>query len=160
MANSFKSIREKNGLTQKELADLVGVDEGIIKEAEAGKQVLMSTETVAKIAEVFKEKPRILICDPVNAKPSKKSDEIWKGLPSAESEEKDKAFERDVLCTHLHGIETTLEIITDSLRNELAAMRDHFIGDMTGSCFNHIESLDYLHGEMSDAIAAFEKLIH
>lgn len=160
MANSLKSIREKNGLTQKELADLVGIDEGIIKEAEAGKQVLMSTKTVAKIAEVLKEKPSILFYNPVNAKPSEKSDEIWKGLPGGESEEEDKAFERDVICAQLHGIKTTMQIVIDGLRNEVTLLRDHCIGDLTVGCFDHIESLDYLHGEMSDAIAAFEKLIH
>jgi len=151
MAKSIKSVREKSGLTQAEVADLVGVNEGIIKAVEDGKEIRINEDSILKMIVKVAEAPEA---------PLKKSGEIWKGLPGGESEEKDKAFERDVLFTQLHGIETTLEIITDSLRNELAAMRDHFIGDMTGSCFNHIESLDYLHGEMSDAIAAFEKLIH
>lgn len=151
MAKSLKSVREKSGLTQAEVANLVGLNEGIIQAVEEGKEIRISEESILNTI--------VNIADAPTA-PLKKSDEIWKGLPSDESEEEDKAFERDVLFTQLHGIETTLEIITDSLRNELAAMRDHFIGDMTGGCFNHIESLDYLHGEMSDAIAAFEKLIH
>lgn len=152
MANSLKSVREKRGLTQAEVANLVGLNEGIIQAVEEGKEIRINDDSILKTIVKAAETPKA----PLN----KKSDEIWKGLPGGESEEKDKAFERDVLFTQLHGIETTLEIITDSLRNELAAMRDHFIGDMAGSCFNHIESLDYLHGEMSNAIAAFEKLIH
>jgi len=151
MAKSLKSVREKSGLTQAEVANLVGLNEDIIQAVEEGKEIRISEESILNTIVNIADAP---------AAPLKKSDEIWKGLPGGESEEKDKAFERDVLFTQLHGIETTLEIITDSLRNELAAMRDHFIGDMTVGCFNHIESLDYLHGEMSDAIAAFEKLIH
>lgn len=148
MANSLKSVREKRGLTQAEVANLVGLNEGIIQAVEEGKEIRINEDSILKTIVKAAETPKA----PLN----KKNDEIWKSVPGV------TRFEVDQLYTEMRFVETTIEIVVDDLRDELVALRKAFGDAYTNRSSDCIMSLDYLLGEMGERITTlgniYEKL--
>jgi len=137
MAKSLKSVREKSGLTQAEVANLVGLNEGIIQAVEEGKEIRISEESILKTIANLADAPTA---------PLKKSDEIWKDLPSA------TWCDVDNLYTEMRSVTTTIGIVVDGLREELVALSEAFGNAYTNRSYDCIMSLDYLLGEMGESI--------
>jgi XRE family transcriptional regulator, regulator of sulfur utilization len=83
--SAIRSLREKRGWTQEQLAEKAGLDYKYYQLIETGQRTAPALKTVEKLAKALGVKPWVLLCDEVEliAERANLKSELLSSLPSA-----------------------------------------------------------------------------
>lgn len=115
VAENIKAIRKQKGLTQKQLAELIGVSVGAVQQFEYGK-IIPKMDTVLLMSNKLNVSPRIINPDLnwddyIDTESLSKEVQVWDNLP--DYDEDDIEIFRQMLSLNPDGKQKVSEYIND-----------------------------------------------
>ena len=115
VAENIKTIRKQKGLTQKQLAELIGVSVGAVQQFEYGK-IIPKMDTVLLMSNKLNVSPRIINPDLnwddyIDTESLSKEVQVWDNLP--DYDEDDIEIFRQLLSLNPDGKQKVSEYIQD-----------------------------------------------
>lgn len=115
VAENIKTIRKQKGLTQKQLAELIGVSVGAVQQFEYGK-IIPKMDTVLLMSNKLNVSPRIINPDLnwddyIDTESLSKEVQVWDNLP--DYDEDDIEIFRQMLSLNPDGKQKVSEYIND-----------------------------------------------